>query len=40
MGWFEITGVFKGGASDCPKGLNYMWDDGNGRLLCYIDVLL
>jgi prepilin-type N-terminal cleavage/methylation domain-containing protein len=37
-GWLQMTGVFNGGASDCPKSLSYTWDDGNGRLLCYIDL--
>lgn len=37
-GWLQITAVFNGTASDCPSGLTYTWDDGNGRLLCYVDL--
>lgn len=37
-GWLQITAVFNGSASDCPTGLSYTWDDGNGRLLCYVDL--
>ena len=37
-GWLQITAVFNGGPSDCPAGLSYTWDDGNGRLLCYVDL--
>lgn len=39
-GFFELTGVFNGKSTDCPSGLSYMWDDGAGRLLCYVDVSL
>jgi prepilin-type N-terminal cleavage/methylation domain-containing protein len=39
-GWLQITVVFSGGPSDCPRGLSYTWDDGNSRLLCYVDLQL
>lgn len=39
-GWLQMTAVFHGGTSDCPRGLTYTWDDGNGRLLCYVDLPL
>lgn len=32
----NIIGWFNGGPSDCPKGTIYTWDDGNGRVACYI----
>lgn len=37
-GWLQITVVLNGSASECPSGLLYTWDDGNGRLLCYVDL--
>lgn len=39
-GWLQITVVLNGSATDCPSGLSYTWDDGNGRLLCYVDLPL
>lgn len=35
---YTITTVFNGSSSDCPSPLSYTWDDGNGRLLCQMDV--
>lgn len=33
-----IVGWFNGGSTDCPTGTTYSWDDGNGRVGCYIFV--
>lgn len=33
-GFVGMTIVLHGGSSDCPTQTNYIWDDGNGRLLC------
>jgi prepilin-type N-terminal cleavage/methylation domain-containing protein len=30
----QITQDFEGGPGDCPPGLDYYWDDGNGALIC------
>lgn len=38
--WIQITVVLNGGPADCPAKLSYTWDDGAGRLLCYIDLPL
>ena len=35
---YTITTVLQGGSGDCPEPLTYTWDDGNGRLLCQLDV--
>ena len=37
---YTITTVFNGKPTDCPSGMIYSWDDGNGRLLCQIDFTL
>jgi prepilin-type N-terminal cleavage/methylation domain-containing protein len=29
-----LTEEFEGGPSNCPKGMDYNWDDGNGVLIC------
>lgn len=34
---FYMVQVFEGGPSDCPKPMQYGWDDGNGALLCSIE---
>lgn len=33
-----ITQDFEGGASDCPKGMDYNWTDGNGMVICGMSV--
>lgn len=33
-----VTAVFNGTASECPAGIAYVWDDGNGKLLCTVDL--
>lgn len=33
-GFVGMTIVLFGGPSDCPIQTSYIWDDGNGRLLC------
>ncbi|MDB5168094.1 MAG: exported protein of unknown function [Candidatus Saccharibacteria bacterium] len=35
-GYIIIT-ILKGGASDCPAPTYYVWDNGNGVLLCALD---
>jgi len=35
---YSIITVFNGKSSDCPAPTVYSWDDGNGRLLCSIDI--
>lgn len=33
-GFVGMTIVLRGGSSECPSDTVYIWDDGNGRLLC------
>jgi prepilin-type N-terminal cleavage/methylation domain-containing protein len=33
-GFIGMTIVLNGKSSDCPSDTTYVWDDGNGRLLC------
>ena len=36
---YTIITVFTGSATDCPSPMEYGWDDGEGRVICHIDVL-
>lgn len=34
----SITQVFEGGPNDCPPSMKYSWDNGQGALLCYVNL--
>lgn len=38
-GGYTITQVFEGSDDDCPSTMTYSWDDGNGLLICVMQVL-
>lgn len=33
-----LSEVFEGGPSNCPSGMEYVWDDGQGVLICGITI--
>lgn len=35
---FTITSFFDGGSGDCPAPMTYVYDDGNGALMCQVEV--
>lgn len=37
-GGFTVVDFFSGNANSCPAPMTYTWDDGNGAVMCQIDV--